>query len=322
MDDDLAKKQRPSDDDNENGINNSQDENDKSGLEGYDLEHKEEEDANKRGKDNDKGGSINNLQDYNDDFGLEEYGYDLEFGEEEDTDKQKKKEEEESEGEKDAKSREEDKEYRKRIKELEELRKMREEKRKKDFGKMKEKDEKKEKEKEKKEKQWEETDEKQEEQKQKLIAGEKVERKRVFTHKKSEGVFRHKKLSNFSTRGVKKIDKRFKKVHGISSEKKRKFIRLLEAYNPSKSVMTRKTFDDFVRRFNSKRFSGPNFDRMEKEGIDLRSARKEFNRRKDINKLRRGITGGKDPHKYRGKSSSQKNSSSRNLSSGIATRMR
>ena len=278
MDDDLVKKQRPSDNDNESSVNNSQDENDK--------------------------------------YGLEKYEYDLKSKKEEEKDKQEKEKEENDDDEKDIKLCKEDEEYKKRIKESEELREIREEKKKKDLEAMKKKEEK-----EKKEKQREETDERQKKQEQKLIAGEKVERKRFFTHKKSEGVFRHKKLANFSTKGVKKIDKRFKKVHGISSEKKREFIRLLEAYNPSKSVMTRKNFDNFSRRFKSKRFTGPDFDRMIKEGIDLKGARKEFGKR-DLDKLRRRVTGEKDPHKYQRKSSSQRNSSSKSSSSGTMARMR
>ena len=285
MNDDLTKKQGPSDGSNKGGANNSQDE--------------------------------------NDEFGLEKYGYDLKYkgDEDEDINKQKKDNEEDDTEDEDAKSRKKDERYNKTLEELEELRKMREEKRKKDLGGMREKEEKKEKEKEKKQKQWEDTDEKQEKQKQKLIAGEKVERKRIFTHKKSEGVFRHKKLASFSTKGVQKINKGFKKVHGMSLKKKQRFVELLKSYNPSETALTKKTFNDFSRRFKSKRFTGLNFNRMKKEGIDLKSARKEFGKR-DLDKLRRGVTGEKDPHKYQRKSSSQKNSGSKNLSSGIAARMR
>ncbi len=284
MSDDLIKKQRPSDDSDE----------DYSG----------------------------NLQNKNDEFGMEEYGYDLGSGKREDTDKQKrddKKNDDEEEESKDAESRKNDEEYRKRLDDLETLRKMREEKKAKDLKIVKDREEKREEEEKKKEEQWEsdETEKKEG----KLIAGEKVERKRVFTHKKEEGVFRHKKLLGFNTKGLKKIDKRFKKVHGISSKKKRDFLKLLEAYNPSKSLLTKKAFDDFSRRFKNKRFTGPNFNRMKKEGVDLRSARKKFGKR-DLDKLRRGITGEKDPHKYQAKSAGQKGSSPKSLSSGITAKMR
>ena len=285
MSDDLIKKQRPSDESDSDDKDNS-----------------------------------NNLQNENDEFGMEEYGYDLDSKKEEDTDKRKKSDDDDDDN--NTKSSEEDEEYRKRLDDLEALRKMREEKKEKDLKIVKDRKEKREEEKKKKEKQWEEdSDREKKEQKEKLIAGEKVEKKRVFTHKKEEGVFRHKKLANFNTKGLKKIDKRFKKVHGISSEKKRKFLKLLEAYNPSKSLMTKKSFDDFSRRFKSKRFKGPNFERMKKEGIDLRGVRKKFGKR-DLDKLRRGVTGEKDPHKYQRKSSNQNGSSPKSSSSGITARMR
>lgn len=261
-------------------------------------------------------------KDEDDEFGMKEYGHDLESEEEDDANKQvKRNDDDEEEEDKDAKSREEDEEYRKRLDDLEQLRKMREEKKKKDFEIADERRKKKEEEKKKKEEQWGGTKEQEQEQEQKFIAGEKIERKRHFSHKKEEGVFRHKKLFNFSTKGTEKIEKRFKKIHGISSEKKRKFIKLLEVYNPSKMLMTKKSFDDFSRRFKSKRFTGPNFSRMKKEGIDLKSARKEFKKR-DLNQLRRSVTGEKDPHRYQNKYSVRKKSAPRISSSGIATKMR
>jgi len=285
MNDDLIKKQRPSDD-----------------------------------SDEDHG---DGLQNKDDEFGMEEYGYDFSSKEREDIDKRKKddkKNDDEEEKNKDAESRKNDEEYRKRLDDLEALRKMREEKKAKDLKIVKDREKKREEEEKKKEEQWGGSDET-EKKEGKLIAGEKVERKRVFTHKKEEGVFRHKKLLGFDTKGLKKIDKKFKKVHGISSKKKRDFLKLLEAYNPSKSLLTKKAFDDFSRRFKSKRFTGPNFNRMKKEGVDLRSARKRFGKR-DLDKLRRGITGEKDPHKYQTKSAGQKGSSPKSLSSGITAKMR
>ncbi len=268
--------------------------------------------------DGSSGGYGNSSQDENE-FEMEEYGYDLDNKKKGDTDKKKKDEEEYEE--ESVKSRKNDEEYKERLDDIEKLRKMREEKKEKDLKIAKDRKEKREEEKKEKEKQWENSDSDRKEQKEKFIAGEKVEQKRFFGHKKEEGVFRHKKLSSFSTKGLKKIDKRFKKVHGISSEKKRKFLKLLEAYNPSKMLMTRKGFDDFSRRFKSKRFKGPNFDRMKKEGIDLKSARKEFGKR-DLDKLRRGITGEKDSHKYQRKSSNQSGSSPKSSSPGITARMR
>ena len=258
-------------------------------------------------------------QDKGDKFGMEEYGYDPDDKKKDEVDKRKEDDDNDDNNNKDAKSCEEDEENRKRLDDLEQLGKMREERKARDLRILKEREEKKEGEKKKKEKQWEESDET--EKKERFIAKEKVKEKRVFTHKKEEGVFRHKKLVNFDTKGLKKIGKRFKKVHGISSEKKRKFLNLLKAYNPSKSMLTRKSFDDFSKRFKSKRFTGHNFNRMKKEGIDLRDARKKFGKG-DLDRLRRGIIGEKDSHKHQMKSLNRSGLSPRGSSSGITVRKR
>ena len=273
--------------------------------------------------DGSSGGYGNSLQDKKDDeYGMEEFGYDLDSKnskKDKDTDKRKKNEDESEYEEESAIAHEKDEEYKQNLDDLAELKKMREEKKEKDLKIAKDREEKREEEKKKKEKQWEDSDREKKEQEEKFIAGKKVEKKRVFTHKKGEGVFRHKKLANFNT--GKKIQKAFKKVHGVSLKKKREFMGLLKSYNPSKTILRKKDFDDFSRRFKSKRFKGLNFDRMKKEGIDLKNERGRFGKR-DLDKLRRGITGEKDTHKYQRKSSSQEGSSPKSSSSGITARMR
>ena len=191
---------------------------------------------------------------------------------------------------------------------MEKLREMREEKKEKDLKIAKDRKEKKEE--EEKEKDQQKGSDETEETKDKSVAGEKIEKRGIFTHKKEEGIFRHRKLTNFNTKGIYKINKAFKKVHGISVAKKRKFVELLKSYNPSKTTLRKKDFDDFSRRFKSKRFTGPNFSRMKKEGIDLKSAREGFKKR-DLNKLKRNMIGEKDLYKYQTKFSSQKGSNSR-----------
>ena len=281
MDDDLIKKRGPNDGSDENSANGSQDE--------------------------------------DNEFESEERKYGPGEKEKENVNKQKKdKDEKEDE---DIKSCEKDEEYRKNLDDLEKLREMREEKKEKDLKMAKDREEKREEEKKKKEKQWEDSDREKKEQKEKLIAGEKVEKKRFFGHKKEEGVFRHKKLANFNTKGIHKINKTFKKVHGVSLKKKKKLMELLTVYNPSKTTLRRNDSDKFFRGFRSKNFKGLNFNRMKKEGIDLKSERGGFSKR-DIKKLEEGMTGKENPYKYQRKSSSQRGLGSRSSSSGITTRMR
>lgn len=249
---------------------------------------------------------VNNFQDDsdNDEYGFEEYGYDLDNAKKGSADQQMQSVGGEDEDEnKSNKLREGDERYEKELEDLAKLRKKRKEKKEKILEDMREKMNKKREEKRKKGQQQGDGDEK--EQKEKIIAGEKVEKKKVFSHKKEEGIFRHKKLTNFSTRGIKKINKRFKKIHGVSATKKRAIVELLKEYNHSKTVLTRKRLDVFFRKFKSKRFMGPNFSRMKKEGVDLRSARKEFGKR-DLDKLKRGLTGEKNPCRYQRKTLAQR----------------
>jgi len=261
------------------------------------------DDAIKKQRPND-GSYIGNSQNEDDEYGLKEYGYDLDKNKKDETDKRKKSGDEED-GDEDSKMRKEDEEYNKRLDELEKARKAREEQREEKAKRIREEIE--ERKKKKKEREEKSNREKEEKKQKKVIAGQEIQQKKVFSHKKEEGVFRHKKLMNFNT--GKKIDKALKKIHGISLKKKQKFVELLKSYNPNKTTLRKKDFDDFVRRFKSKRFTGPNFDKMKKK-IDLKSARKEFGKR-DLDKLRRGITGEEDPHKYQRRTSTRGSSNSR-----------
>ncbi|MEA2098298.1 MAG: hypothetical protein U9P70_04490, partial [Patescibacteria group bacterium] len=142
---------------------------------------------------------------------------------------------------------------------------------------------------------------------QKMIAGHLTTvKKKVYDHKLK--VFRHNKLNDFSGSGTKKMEKVLHKVHGVSPKKKAAFIKAVKTFNPTKAVLKKKDFDNFTRRFKSKRFVGDGFKRIEKEGIDIKEMRKGFGKR-DIDKLRRGITGQSDPHKYKSRGSDLKNTS-------------
>ncbi|MCK4919202.1 MAG: hypothetical protein KAS01_02350 [Candidatus Pacebacteria bacterium] len=142
---------------------------------------------------------------------------------------------------------------------------------------------------------------------QRIVAGQVVPTKKKTYEHKAE-LFRHKRLNNFSGRGLTKINKTLKGVHGVSVQKKIEFIKALKAYNPSKSVLKKDDFVDFARRFKSKRFVGQRFKNVAKEGINIKDMRKRFGKR-DIDKLTRGITGEEDPNRYKSSSSRSKNSS-------------
>ncbi len=118
-------------------------------------------------------------------------------------------------------------------------------------------------------------------------------------------VFKHNKVNDFQNRGSAKIEKALHKVYGMTLKKKLDFLSALKAYNPTKSVLKRKDFDEFTRRFKSKNFRSEKFRRAEKKGIDMKDVRKEFKKR-DIDKIRRGIIGQEDPYKYKSKSSDLK----------------
>ena len=190
----------------------------------------------------------------------------------------------------DSKMEAEDREYQETIKEIERMRKKREEKKKAAMERLK------------KEREGctKSTDE-DETGGQGMTAGAATgKKKKIYGHEIK--VFRHNKLNDFSISGLKKIDKTLQKVHGVDVKKKIAFVKALEAYNPTKSTLRKKDFDKFAKGFKSKRFNGKYFQNVEKAGIDIKSMRKKFSKR-DIDKLRRGITGDQDPYKYKSKSS-------------------
>ena len=130
--------------------------------------------------------------------------------------------------------------------------------------------------------------EKEVEMEQKMIGGQLTTvKKKTYDHKLK--VFRHNRLNDFGVSGTKKMEKALHKVHGVSLKKKMDFLRAVKAYNPTNSVLKKKDFDDFARRFKSKRFTGTKFKKVAEEGIDIKKMRKEFGKR-DIDKLKRGIT--------------------------------
>lgn len=185
----------------------------------------------------------------------------------------------------DSKMEAEDREYQETIKEIERMRKQREEKKKAAMERLKKE----------REGYTKSTDENE-------SGGQGINAGKKKVYSREIKVFRHNKLNDFSVSGLKKIDKTLQKVHGVDVKKKIAFMKALEAYNPTKSTLKKKDFDKFARGFKSKRFNGKNFDNVEKAGINIKDMRKKFSKR-DIDKLRRGITGDQDPYKYKSKSS-------------------
>ncbi|MFZ2970123.1 MAG: hypothetical protein WA063_03175 [Minisyncoccia bacterium] len=176
--------------------------------------------------------------------------------------------------------------YMKELEELEKARKEHEEKKKEELDRMRKEHEKK---KDKKEGEGEEQE--------KAIPGHTPDKlKKVFSVEKK--IFRHNRINDFGGSGATKIDKALKKAH-LSSDKRRDLIETLSAYNPSHSVLKKKDFIDFTRRFKSKSFFGTKFQQAKKE-IDLKEMRSRFSKR-DLDKFRRAVTGEKNPNQYSGK---------------------
>lgn len=176
--------------------------------------------------------------------------------------------------------------YMKELEELEKARKEHEEKKKEELDRMRKEHEKK---KDKKEGEGEDQE--------KAILGHTLDKpKKVFSVEKK--IFRHNRINDFSGSGATKIDKALKKAH-LSSDKRRDLIDTLSAYNPSHSVLKKKDFIDFTRRFKSKSFFGTKFQQAKKE-IDLKEIRSRFSKR-DLDKFRRAVTGEKNPNQYSGK---------------------
>lgn len=146
---------------------------------------------------------------------------------------------------------------------------------------------------------------------------------RVYSSKPE--LFRHNKLKNFSSesgQGAKRVYRVLKKVHGVSPEKKIRFVKALRAfnskfipygrkrdiienegrkgYNKCRTILNKKTFDKFERMLKHKQFNSPDVRRMRKGGMDPKELR--FKKR-DIKRISLAIKGVKDPYKYQGKTS-------------------
>lgn len=191
----------------------------------------------------------------------------------------------------------ENKEFQKEIDRLESARKEHEEKKKKEIERLR------------KDRAKKRTPEKESEQKQKMIGGQLTTvKKKTYNHKLE--IFRNNNIKNLSGSGGKKIEKIMKKeVHGVTSKKKEAVFKAIKAYSPTSTVLKRKDFDEFVRRFKNKSYIGNKFKKVEEEGIDIRKLRSQFTK-SNIDDIKRSITGQTDPYKYKSRGSDSRNSHS------------
>ncbi len=113
-----------------------------------------------------------------------------------------------------------------------------------------------------------------------------------------EGIFLRGKSKNFEP----KAEKKLKRVHGVSLEKKKEIIDAISAYNIKKSKIVLKLDDlkKFAIGLRHHIYTGKGFKDMKKYGginpRDLKNLK-----RKEIDKMRRALTGEKDPYKFQKK---------------------
>lgn len=132
--------------------------------------------------------------------------------------------------------------------------------------------------------------------------------KRVYSHTKKEGIFIRGKATNYSQ----KIDKALRKVHGVSLKKKKEIAEIIRDCASKKTTITAKEVDDILSKLKYKSYTGSGsggINRMlknkKKEGVDLKSYKNELKRkfsRRDIDKFKIALKGGKDPYKHEMKS--------------------
>jgi delta 1-pyrroline-5-carboxylate dehydrogenase len=189
-----------------------------------------------------------------------------------------------------------DEQYNKELEELEEKRKEMEERKKEQKKKF-----------EKNKKDREELKEKEEI----TIGGQKVEPKKIYSHKKEEGIFVRGKSTNYSQ----KIDKTLRrKVHGVSLGKKKEIAEIIKNCSQRKTIITEKEIDNIFTGLKYKKYTDSGIRKMlknkGKEGVDLNRYKKELKgkfSRRDIDKFRRALKGEEDPLKHKIKPNSNRN---------------
>jgi hypothetical protein len=148
------------------------------------------------------------------------------------------------------------------------------------------------------------------------IGGQKVEPKKIYSHKREEGIFIKGKAVNYSQ----KIDKALRrKVHGVSLKKKKEIAEIIKNCASRKTSITGKEVDDILSKLKYGKYTGSGSSGIKRmlekkggEGVDLNSYKRELKRkfsRRDIDKVKRALKGGKDPLKHEMKSNPNRTSS-------------
>jgi len=133
--------------------------------------------------------------------------------------------------------------------------------------------------------------------------GGQVTKKKVYGHKKGEGIFIRSKAKDYPL----KIRKSLHKVHGLSPEEKKIFPDIVAAYNPTKTVLKKDKLKKLLyelKHIKSGRRVSADFNRLE-ETFNKSFLKKKFGKRK-INNIERVLLGKKDPFKHKMKSDSNR----------------
>lgn len=140
--------------------------------------------------------------------------------------------------------------------------------------------------------------------KKKTEMNEQIVEKKIYSHEKEGGIFTKGKATNYSQ----KINKALRKVHGVSLAKKKEMTEIIKNCASRKTTITEKEVGDILSKLKYGNYTGSGssginrmLKNMEKEGVDLKSYKKELKKkfsRRDIDKFKIALGGGKDPRKH------------------------
>jgi len=192
------------------------------------------------------------------------------------------------------KATEKDEKFQKEMDELEEVRKAVEERRRKKLEELKKREVK--------------TKKQIREEEESKVSGQ-ITKRRTYKCKKGKGIFIGGKSKNY----IVKMNKAFKKIHGVSSEKKKGMVEFMGLGAKMKSKITEKEVDIICRGLKHRKFDKPPFKnvfkKMKKEGVDLKKYKKDlkarFGSKKDIAKFSAALKG-EDPRRYKMKRTSNR----------------
>lgn len=141
------------------------------------------------------------------------------------------------------------------------------------------------------------------------IGGQTTKRK-VFEHKRGKGIF----IGGESKKYLTKMNKAFKKVHGVSAKKKKKIVEFMGLGAKMSSKITEKEVDTIFRGLKHKKFDKPSFEnvfkKMKKEGVDLKGYKKDLKgifSKGDIRKFKKALKDEENTHKHKMRPSLNRN---------------